>query len=250
MSKLTSFCGEENPLRQNELLFSWLSDDTQREELYDELRAGDFPVLRFKSVLRSDDDFRWPNQDVYLLTRKDHIETALKQYSVEPYRGLDSGGRFMLGLDNRVAHWKQNDAAVAALCFTDREIKACASEAFRRAAVLPLKDPGFKFDLAGLRTFAGIKGPPGLAAAAAIHFSLLLFGFRDESYGAIAALAVGAYFRLVYQIIGRHFSEDSGLPAVDSAKADEIVQELKDEIRLSVERVREERPKTQEQKRP
>jgi hypothetical protein len=235
MSKLSQFCeAAANPIAQNSMLFSWLRDDAQRAELYRELRLAGFPVLRFKSMLRSSEEV-WPpspdvlNQDVYLLSRKEHVETALKHYSVAPYRELDSGGRFMLGLDDKQAHWKQNDAAWAALRFTSQEIEACAREAVRRASVLPLTHDGF--DL-----------PNDLAAPAAAHFMGLLFGFRDEAYGVLFQLAVGAYRRLVFQIVGRHFVPDSGLPPLNSADVEKLKQKLRDEIILASSRPQRDEP--------
>ena len=82
------------------MLFDWLRDDHERAQLYAELRDAGFPVLQFKSLLRSSNHAEWPNQDVYLLSKKEHVEMALKHCSVKPYQALDSGGRFMLGLDS------------------------------------------------------------------------------------------------------------------------------------------------------
>ena len=98
-SKLDEFRKETNEVRKNELLFKWLCDDDERRLLYDELQQDEFPVLVFKSVLRSGGNANWPDQDVYLLSKKQHIEHALKNFSVAPYAGLGSGGRFMLGID-------------------------------------------------------------------------------------------------------------------------------------------------------
>jgi hypothetical protein len=220
MSKLGAFFAELNPLERNRLLFEWLRDDLKRAELYRELRNAGFPVLQFKSVLRSDDRARWPNEDVYLLSKKEHVETALKHYSVEPYRGLDSGGRFMLGLDNRVAHWAQNDIAAAALRFNAVEIGECAREAVRRASVLLQKNHQFNL-------------PVDLAGKAALHFVELLFGFRDEAHVALMTAMGATYQRLVFQIIGRHFVWDASVPPSDSPAAKKLREELDDEIRIA-----------------
>ena len=88
-------------------------------------------------------------EDVYLVSRQDQVEAALKHYSVEPYSKLGSGGRFMLGLDKRKAHDPQRGeahdpqraVAAQAMHYTPKEIEACAAAAFRRAAIRPLQRP-------------------------------------------------------------------------------------------------------------
>ena len=145
MSRLDAFSKEGNAIKKNSMLFDWLSDDDERAQLYAELRDAGFPVLQFKSLLRSSNNTDWPNQDVYLLSKKEHIEMALKYCSVKPYQALDSGGRFMLGLESGDAvHTTQNRIAVSALNFTPAQIEECAKRAFVRASVLPLKNPRFQ----------------------------------------------------------------------------------------------------------
>ena len=107
MSKLEAFNQEDNAIKKNRMLFDWLRDDHERAQLYAELRDNGFPVLQFKSLLRSSNRAEWPNQDVYLLSKKEHIEMTLKHCSVEPYRELESGGRFMLGMESGDAHTTQ-----------------------------------------------------------------------------------------------------------------------------------------------
>ncbi len=218
MGVLNAFRNEGCALKQNSLLFDLLRDDRNRAQLYDELRTSCFPVLRFKSVLRSSNNKGWPNQDVYLLSSEHHIRTALEYGSVEPYASLESGGKFMLGLDDFRAHDDQNAKALRALRYCSDEIKACAQEAFKRAAVLPLKKS--PFDL-----------PNQLAEQAALRFVELLFGFDDTAYPYLEKGMQAAYTRLVFQIIGRHFVSDSGLPPADSDKAKELKQKLASEVR-------------------
>ena len=129
MSRLDAFSKEGNAIKKNSMLFDWLSDDDERAQLYAELRDAGFPVLQFKSLLRSSNNTDWPNQDVYLLSKKEHIEMALKYCSVKPYQALDSGGRFMLGLESGDAvHTTQNRIAVSALNFTPAQIEDVRQE--------------------------------------------------------------------------------------------------------------------------
>ena len=53
MRKLEAFCKEDNEIKKNRMLFDWLRDDQERAQLYAELRDKGFPVLQFKSLLRS-----------------------------------------------------------------------------------------------------------------------------------------------------------------------------------------------------
>jgi cytochrome P450 len=219
MTKLQEFRAESNSLKQNRMLFDWLADDEKRAELYQELRGAGFPILKFKSLLRSENDVNWPNQDAYLLSKKADIDLALKRGSVEPYAELDAGGaRFMLGLDAGFSHAQQRCLAARALHFSPRRIAYCAKIAFGRASILPLK--GVEFDLA-----------TELAAEVALRFMALLFGFRDEAHPYLKKLMLGAYNRLVFQIVGRHFVSDSGLPPRDSPEVEDALEDLKSEIR-------------------
>jgi cytochrome P450 len=218
MSKLKAFRDEQKAIKKNGMLFDWLKDDHERAQLYAELRGAGFPVLQFKSLLRSSDHVDWPNQDVYLLSNKEHIEMALHHCSVKPYQALDSGGRFMLGLESGDAHTKQNRIAVSALKFTQAEIEKCARRAFVRASVLPLKNP--LFNLA-----------TDVAEQAALRFTELLFGFRDQAHPYLQGAMRMAYAQLVFQIIGRHFVSDSGLPPTDTPEAKDAKEKLKFEIR-------------------
>jgi len=224
MSKLEAFGNEDDAIKKNRMLFEWLRNDHERAQLYAELRGADFPVLQFKSLLRSSNHAEWPNQDVYLLSKKEHIEIALKHCSVKPYQALDSGGRFMLGLESGdVAHTTQNRIAVSALKFTPSEIETCAKRAFERASVLPLKNP--LFNLA-----------TDLAEQASLRFTELLFGFRDEAHPYLQGAMRVAYTQLVFQIIGRHFVSDSGLPPSDTPDAKDVKERLKFEIREAFEK--------------
>jgi cytochrome P450 len=231
MSKLQEFRKESNSIKQNRMLFEWLADDQRRGEFYQELRDEGFPVLKFKSLLRSGNDVDWPNQDVYLVSKKADVEMALQRGSVKPYAELDKGARFMLGLDAGIPHTQQRSLAAQALRFTDQEIADCARVAFRRASILPLKSA--EFDLAtGLAAQAG----NGLAAEVALRFTALLFGFRDEAHPYLQQLMFGAYTQLVFQIVGRHFVSDTGLPPSDSPEVEDALEHLKAEIRTAAEK--------------
>ena len=212
-----------NSIKQNELLFDWLSDDLKREGLYRELRKKEFPILQFKSLVRSRNGGEWPMEDVYLVSRQDQVEAALKHYSVEPYSKLGSGGRFMLGLDDPKAHDPQRAAAAQAMRYKPREIEDCAIAAFRRAAVRPLKK--HSFDLSDL------------AEQAALNFIKLLFGLRDEAHVYLQGVMKGAYQGLVFQIIGRHFvsASEAGLTPPGSPRAREFLERLEAEIMRAAE---------------
>jgi len=234
MGKLEEFYAEANTLGRNRLLFGWLCDDHLRKELYSDLRKarfmglgpeGSFPGLQFKSQLRSANWKDWPDQDVYLLWRKQDVEAALQRYSVEPYRALDS--RFMLGIDDPAIHDPQRAKALEALQFTQQttanwSLAGCASEAYQRAAVLPLKQFGFNL-------------PADLAEQAALHFVELLFGFRDEAHIYLQKAMEGAYTKLCFQIVGRHFVADSGLPPEDSPDVQKLKENVREEIRQAAE---------------
>lgn len=222
MTKLKEFGAEKRPSEQNQLLFGWLCDDMARKELYEELAGERFPALRFKSLLRSRSGGNWSHEDVYLLSGKDQVETALRHYSVKPYGALDSGGKFMLGLDDDGAHAVQRGVAEGALAFTAEEISACALAAFQRAAVRPLKSHSFDLTV-------------DMAEQAALHFVKLLFGFRDEAQAVLHLLTIGAYKRLVFQIIGRHFvaGSDSGLLPSESPVVKGLKRELAKEIEIA-----------------
>jgi cytochrome P450 len=218
MSKLKAFRDEQNAIKKNRMLFDWLRDDHERAQLYAELRGAGFPVLQFKSLLRSSNHVDWPNQDVYLLSNKEHIEAALRHGSVKPYQALDSGGRFMLGLESGDAHTKQKQIAVSALKFTQAEIEKCAEAAFVRASVLALKKPLFNLAI-------------DLAEQAAFRFTELLFGFRDQAHPYLQEAMRMTSTQLEFQIIGRHFASDSGLSPPDTPEAKDVKEKLKFEIR-------------------
>ena len=207
----------DGALQRNRLLFEWLSDDSRRDAFYQDLRANNCPVLCVKSLLGPERD-GWPLDDLYLLSSRDDVSRALRSCSVAPYAELDSGGRFMLGLDNHHLHDQQHLAASDALRFTHQEIDECIAEAWRLASILPLKK--HEFDLAS-----------GLAEQAALRFAELLFGLPAESHVHLQRLMAGAYRRLSFQIIGRHFSGDSGLPRADDARARQARDEIEAEIR-------------------
>ncbi|MGY4827126.1 hypothetical protein ACVNIS_00960 [Sphaerotilaceae bacterium SBD11-9] len=216
--KLDEFRGEADELRKNRLLFDWLSDDDKRAELYAELGAAGFPVLRFKSVLREGGRAPWPSEDVYLVSSRQHVSTALQRYSVKPYAHLDSGGRFMLGLERGLAHTEQHNVALRALVFSRPEIEACIQIAVERALVLPLKD--HRFDLV-----------TDVAEQAALRFVALLFGLPAQAHVELGAAMGAAYARLTFQIIGRHFVSDTGLPPEDSERSQRIKRDIENFVR-------------------
>lgn len=209
MSKLDDLDRSANDHHRNRLLFDWLCDDAQRVGLYDELRQRGCPIIRVKSLWQPRGESL---DDLYLLSGRQHVELALRAGSVSPYRELDSGGRFMLGLDDAPAHKRQNGHARQALRFDAAAVVACAREAFERAAVRPLANNGFDIG--------------DLAEQAALHFLQLLFGLRVESHVYLERMLRGAYRRLTFQIVARHFVPDAPMPSPDSAP----VRETRDKL--------------------
>jgi cytochrome P450 len=183
----------------------------------------------FKSVLRKGGGTaEWPSDDVYLLTAREQVETALRAGSVAPYAALDSGGRFMLGQDEfgrqpECPHAKQRKIAVEALQLGNKQeqargtIQACVKEAVQRAMVLPQKR--HQFDLV-----------TDVAEQAALRMLALVFGMPAKSHVLMQEAMRATYTRLTFQIIGRHFVPDDGLPPSDSAAAKEIKDKLEDHV--------------------
>jgi cytochrome P450 len=230
-TKLQEFLAQGNPALQNQLLFGWLQDHTHRAGLYDELRTAGFPVLRFKSVMRAGGQpaGAWPTEDVYLISGQSQVEQALKLDSVAPYQALESGGRFMLALDEQKAHDTQRKAAMKALKFTADELAAVIEEACDRAMVVPRKNR--VFDLVATQPPVPGRDPdPDVAERSVLRFLALLFGLPVEAYFPLRAILRGAYTKLTFQIIGRHFVADSGLPPAGSAQVEELKVELRKHI--------------------
>lgn len=217
MARIHRLLAIDDALQRNRRLFAWLQDERLRNALYRDLRHHGCPVLRAKSLLGPERD-GWPLDDLYLLSSRADVAQALQTCSVAPYADLDSGGRFMLGLDDPMLQQTQHRAALQALRFKDKEVDDCIAEAWRLASILPLKK--HEFDLAS-----------GLAEQAALRFAELLFGLPAESHVYLQRLMAGAYRRLSFQIIGRHFTADSGLPRTDDPRAQQARDEIEREIR-------------------
>jgi len=222
-TRLAAIRAETHPLRQNRKLFETLRNDHKRASLYGDLAAEGFPAIVFKSVLRRGGHaVDWPSEDVYLLTASEHIEAALRNGSVAPYAALDSGGRFMLGQDEfgvqpACPHAKQRKVAVDALALDHDTVRACVAAAIARALVLPRK--GHQFDLVA-----------DVAEQAALRFVALAFGMPAKSHVLLQLALRATYTRLTFQIIGRHFVPDDGLPPSDSAGAMDIKARLEAEV--------------------
>jgi cytochrome P450 len=210
MTKLKEFRAAESQSRfaASRLLFKWLSDDKERGDLYRCLLDSGEPLM-----FQSRADAKLPptapgesvfHQDVYLLTKRSHIEEAFKNsgdFSNAPYQALGSG-TFMLGLDGG-DHKNQREFAEAYLAVNKRETAALSVVAFKAAAVLPLKLR--KFDVADL------------AEQAALRYVGFLFGYAQADHPVLEATMRMAYRGLNYQIIGRHFVSEPG--AIQEAAA-------------------------------
>ncbi|MCG2595442.1 cytochrome P450 [Ramlibacter sp. XY19] len=217
-TRLGSIRTELNPLRQNHLLFTALRDDAERAALYGELRARSFPALRFKSLLRhGSNPLRWWHEDAYLVTSGKDIAAALQQGSVKPYAGLDSGGRFMLGMDEKRPHAAQRATARSALGLKDSQVAECVEQALIRTMVLPQKT--FEFDL--------VKD---VAEQAALRLMTLVFGLPAKSQVLLQKAMRATYTRLTFQIIGRHFVSDDGQMPPDAEKAVDLKARLEEQV--------------------
>lgn len=190
---LASFEAERKkaPRAANALLGGWLNDDSTRAALYAEMRASDREVLRFDSVEGT--AYGGKARQAYLLSSRSDIELALKHFSVRPYAAL-GGGRFMLAIDDPQLHDAQREFAARHLRYDPKLVEDCATEAFRRAAILPLKQA--RFDL------------PTLAEQAALRFVEQLFGLPEVDFAVLAGTMRRAYLELTFRIIGRHFDDE------------------------------------------
>ena len=188
------------PLQANRWLLEVLKQDTERAELYRQLR-------RRRQLLRltSSADAGSPGQPVYrqqvvLLAVPEHIERALTQaecFSNSPYRALGSGS-FMLGLDG-APHSSQRTQGSELLKAVQAYLPALNNIAWDIAAVLPLKQRGFDAAL--------------LAEQVALRFAGLLFGLPPNDHPLLEAAMRLAYQQLTYQIVGRHFEPQPLLEA-------------------------------------
>jgi cytochrome P450 len=206
MSKIDDFdkADKETRYAANRLLFTWLSEDKERTDLYRCLREAKKPrVLMFQSRADlkerpTDPGNSTLHQDVCLLTARSHIEKALTDsdhFSNSPYQVL-GGGTFMLGLDG-ADHARQRKFASAYIHVDKRVILALSTVAFMAGAALPLKQR--QFDLAHL------------AEQVALRFVAFLFGFAQADHPLIEATMRKAYLGLNYQILGRHFVSEPGV---------------------------------------
>jgi cytochrome P450 len=228
-TRLSSIREQRSALRQNRKLFETLRNDHKRATLYRELAAEGFPPLVFKSVLRTGASANagdWPGEDVYLLTAPEHVNTALASGSVAPYAALDSGGHFMLGQDDlggdpRCPHARQRKAAVDALRFDRAIVRSCVEAAVDRAFVLPQKR--HQFDLV-----------TDVAEQAALRLVAVVFGLHARSHVLLERALRATYTRLTFQIIGRHFVPDDGLPPSGSEAARDLKAKLEDHVDSAV----------------
>jgi cytochrome P450 len=207
MTKLDEFRAAEkrSPAEANRLLFTWLSDDDARADLYQCL-SGTEEVLKFQSRAgtkerRTQDIPSVFHQEVYLLAKRQHVIQALKDpknFSSSPYNALGSG-TFMLGLEDDANHEKQRAFASEYLRYDARTIDAVASVAFDAGAVLPSKQRNF--DLVDA------------SEQVALHFAGFLFGFEQADHVLLQQTMRAASFGADYQIMGRHFvSEPAAVP--------------------------------------
>jgi cytochrome P450 len=205
MTKLNEFhaAEERSPAEANRLLFSWLSDDDARADLYRCLNSKEVTeVLKFQSRAntkerRTEDIHSVFHQDVYLLAKREHVTRALtesEEFSSSPYRALGSG-TFMLGL-GKLDHEEQRAFASKYLRFEPRIIDALASVAVAAAAVLPSKQR--KFDLVDV------------SEQVALRFAGFLFGFEQADHVELEKTMRLAYLGANYQIMGRHFVSEPG----------------------------------------
>jgi len=203
--------------QRNRMLLEWLGDDERRGELYDAVNAGRGGVLAFPSLARDEEPPTLPRQPpdtrwriAYLITRRDHIEHALRtpgEFSNSPYAELGTGS-FMLALDPQGLSAErrvlQLEAAREAFAFSPEQIVQLCDYAF--TAVLPTALGASEFDLAVL------------AEEAALRFCSALFGFASGDFALLEEALRKGYQALNQQILGRHFvSDPSTLPEAKAA---------------------------------
>jgi cytochrome P450 len=226
----------------NRLLFSWLSDDRMREQLYSDMIDKKI-ALEFESRALLDDrrqsgatdgcKTQWYDEDrpktyrqtAYLVVHPDHVESAYKQastgaigeeqWSHTPYNGL--GGTFMLALDEPVcpaggvvdpfrSHDKQRDYCYTLLKNLTGAFDAVATVAFKSGALLPLKTR--EFDVAEL------------AEMVAVNYVARLFGFSQADLPMLKQSAQKIGNGLMYVNVGQHFvSDPTALPQAKLALA-------------------------------
>jgi len=203
MTKLDEFHDAEEKrgrAEANRLLFTWLSDDAARADLYRCLLKSS-EVLKFQSRA-GNKERRTPeipsefHQEVYLLAKRKHVVKALTdpKFSSSPYSALGSG-TFMLGLDDE-KNIEQSKFASKYLRYDARIIDALASVAFDAAAVLPSKQRNF--DLVNA------------AEQCALHFAGFLYGFEQADHVLLEKTMRAAHIGADYQIMGRHFVSEPG----------------------------------------
>ncbi len=204
----------------NRLLFSWLSDDDLRIQLYADMIAKN-SALHFTSNAaklhpgtNTEEYFDWGDgprlyqQKAVLLAHPEHIRVAFEQsntlsygenpsctsknlvYSNVPYVGL--GGFFMLGLDDPKQHDDQRHMAQLILEHaTSRQYDALATLAFKAGALAYLKS--HVFDLAAM------------AENIAVRYVGLTYGFAGKDLALIEACTRKVGRGLQYQNMARHF---------------------------------------------
>ncbi|MFM2075109.1 MAG: hypothetical protein RJB34_1414 [Pseudomonadota bacterium] len=219
----------------NRLLFSWLSDDELRAQLYADMIASQ-SALHFTSNAAQRDvgttletHFDWGDgprtyqQKAVLLAHPAHIKVAFTQssdlpeaadsacvdqnlmYANSPYVGL--GGFFMLGLDDPRRHDEQRHMAQAILAHMDsRQYDALATLAFKAGALAYLKSHAF--DLAAM------------AENMAVRYVGLCYGFAGKDLALIESCTRKIGRGLQYQNMARHFLvEPSTMPECRQAVA-------------------------------
>jgi cytochrome P450 len=209
---------KSNPSAANRLLFSWLSDDRQRQALYSEMVVGE-TILEFESRALADEkddnyDEDRPKsyrQKAYLVVHPDHVDQAYHQASLvevgkeewshTPYNKL--GGTFMLALDEQTNQSKgpfQSHDAQRTYCFDllnklTPSLDAVATIAFKSGAMLALKNR--EFDVADL------------AEMVAVNYVARLFGFSQADLPLLKQTAQKIGNGLMHVNVGRHFITDA-----------------------------------------
>jgi hypothetical protein len=207
----------------NRLLFSWLSDDKLRRQLYADMTALEAPLFFSSNASKRDTvhtdvrDFDWIDgprdyyQKAVLLAHPKHVEHALTcsniltagdgthesiqvsqnlDYSNSPYQGL--GGFFMLALDAPTAHDYQRKFALKMLRMIKSDhYDALATLSFKGGALVPLKQ--HEFDLTAM------------AEGIAVRYVLGVFGFPQKDIALVQECTRKIGRGLQYQIMGRHF---------------------------------------------
>ncbi len=192
---------ERSGFEGNSLLWSWLRSDVHRAALFSDLREN-LPVLKFSTRdIRPIEDENGnvvdAHRDAYILTRKEDISYALKEFSNKGYKPLGSG-TFVLASDNTQSdgHSNKRKFLLQALKNVQDDVSFIAQQAIAQALIGPTKNSQFNL-------------VRDVAEQTALRFSAAIFGIPDKEHVFFMKTMRPALDALVYQMYARHFISNS-----------------------------------------